>query len=107
MQAQDHHKFGNHAITLETLLSANIANMSDEDFCQALAHAGTLNRLLISRAKCNSPAHYEEVIGQASQRLRTILLARRIFDQPTAKRQGLSLDLDAEFGPPLDCDRRI
>ncbi len=98
MKAYDYPKLGNNAITLEILLSANFANMSDEDFAQAIKYVDSLNRLMISRAKCNSPEHYEQVIFEANICLRMMLLRRRQTDTPTAKRSGRTIDLDAEFG---------
>ena len=98
MKAHDYPQLGNNAITLEILLSANFANMSDEDFAQAIKYVDPLNRLMISRAKCNSPEHYEQVIFEANICLRMMLLRRRQTDTPTVKRSGPTIDLGVEFG---------
>lgn len=77
-QQLNSNNFGNNHITIESLLSANFSNQTDEHFGICLKLVPKINQLLISRDKCDSDKHYQEVKTVADICLSMAMIERRL-----------------------------
>lgn len=68
----------NNLITINSMLGADFVNCSKEHFQTCLDKVPEINRLLISRSKCDSDEHYKRVLFQADLCLKMAMIERRM-----------------------------
>jgi hypothetical protein len=70
--------FGNNYITIQSMLSADFANHTDEHFKKCLDVVPTINKLFIDKDKCDNEQHYKEVLAMADMLLSMAIIERRL-----------------------------
>jgi hypothetical protein len=71
--------FGNNFITMESLLSADFKNQTDEQFKRCLSEVQNINKLLVDKSKCDNEEHYKQVLALADTLLTMTLLEKRML----------------------------
>ncbi|WP_136419503.1 hypothetical protein [Herbaspirillum sp. ST 5-3] len=70
--------FGNNFITIESMLAADFANQTDEQFAKCLDTVPVINKLLIDKSKCDNEQHYKEILLLANTTLSLAMIERRM-----------------------------
>lgn len=70
--------FGNNFITLESMLSADFANQTNEHFEVCLGKAEEITRLFFSNGNFDNNNHKEEVVAVATMCLKMAMIERRV-----------------------------
>ena len=69
---------GNHKITIESMLSADFANHTQEHFKKCLDTVPQINKLLISKDKCDNEKHYQDTLLVADMLLSLSMIEKRL-----------------------------
>lgn len=70
--------FGNNFITIESMLSAQFKEHTNEHFKKCLDEVPNINKLLIDKTKCDNEEHYKKVLAMADLCLSMAMIERRI-----------------------------
>lgn len=68
----------NHLITINSILGFDFKTCSSEHFKICLNKVSEINKLLISRSKCDSDEHYSQILFQADLCLKMAMIERRL-----------------------------
>lgn len=70
--------FGNNFITIESMLSADFASQTPEQFARCLDVVPKINELLIDKSKCDNENHCKEILLLANVSLSLAMIERRM-----------------------------